>query len=173
MASLLWTAASSIASGFPSSLRQVHFIERVVIEKPGRPDRDAIFQIEIDRGGGKWLADRRGVAFTIGDRNRHPRNLRQQLPRMGRRGLADRLGADHTDRSRHLRQGLGLACAGDHDFLKGGGLRLCQGGPGTTQPGRQGGMKGAGNPIERVANWNDDRNGHVCRQRHHGVDSRS
>jgi hypothetical protein len=70
------------------------------------------------------------------------------------RGLADRLGADHTDRSRHLRQGLGLACAGDHDFLKRSGLsglRLRQAWH-SAQAGCQGGVKGMSDPIERVAN---------------------
>ena len=104
----------------PARLRQVDLVERVVVEETGRAGRDAVLEEEIDRAGGERLADRRAVAFAVGDRDRDAGHLAHDLGRMRRLVELDGLGLDDADRGRCLDQTLFLAGGGDGDLLDDG-----------------------------------------------------
>ena len=110
--------ARPLADLDPAGHRQVHLVERVMVEKAGRPCRDPVFQIEIHRIGGQGLANRRLMPLAAGHVNPDAGHLAHDLRRMRRLDLAQRLFLDHPDRGRRFRKQLPLAGGGDGDLAQ-------------------------------------------------------
>ena len=97
----------------------IHLVKRVVVEEARRADRDPVLQEEIHRARGERLADGGGVALAVGDGDGDAGHLAEQLTRMERGRLPDRVRADGANRGGRFDQQRALARAGDGDGIEG------------------------------------------------------
>ena len=97
--------------------RQVHLVERVVVEHAHRPDRHAILKVLVDRIGRDRLADAHAVLLVAEVHHVHAREGVDDLVDARRLGVVERARFQPADGRGRGRERRGLARAGDDDFL--------------------------------------------------------
>ena len=85
-------------------LRDVHLVERVVVEEAGGARGDAVFQEEVDGAGGLGLADGRGVPLAARGAHPHAGDAAHDLARVRRLRVAQLAARDDAHRGRRLPQ---------------------------------------------------------------------